>query len=175
MAKIWVGPAGKTVRGHLLDVSVTGFSDALRELDPRLYVKWNPAKLRGHGCWEIRIKPSKKTALYQCTLDGVDWYELDYLEFDSVHHVLDCAFLNYDAIRKLKEMDMMKKDHFVHDLEYREQMHNNALAKAAHDERLYELRQHKSALRDLYERARSGENIHRIIAESPWALKADGN
>jgi len=164
---------GKVSKGHVLDVSVKAFTEALKELDRRLYVRWNPEKLKGHGCWEIRIRPLKKTALYQGTFEGVDYYELDYLESDIIHHVLDCAFLNYDALRKLKEMDTTNPDHFIHSLEYDEQDRANKQLEKAMAERKYAIKQHRSILKDFYERVRSGENIHRIIGEEKWTTNVD--
>jgi hypothetical protein len=104
--KITVGPVGKISVGHVLDCNKDRFEEALRNYDPMLYVRWNPKKMRGHGCWEIRRRPE-----FNCALDIAELDETTALvkvgprEIDIVHHVLDCAFLNYDQIRKLKEMD----------------------------------------------------------------------
>jgi hypothetical protein len=170
---VWHAPLGRVIRGHVLDCNQKAFNRALREIDSRLYTEWNPFKVRGHGCWEIRIKPRRKTPLYRGTYRGAAFYELVDLEFDTVHHVLDCAFLNYDALRKLKEMDTYDKNHFVHNLEALEQEQANKVAEEAQRERRYNLRQHKSALHELYERVRSGQNLHRIIGEANWQLKVD--
>jgi hypothetical protein len=167
--KITVGPAGRLVRGDVLDVGVEGFSRALKDLDPRLYVTWNPKKLRGHGCWEIRMRPSKKTSVYQGTHKGVSFYKLCDVEYDMVHHVLDCAYLNYDAIRKLREIDthaQMKnygysnwEDVLVRkETEFREKIMADAKSSLK-----YNLQQNKSAVRDFYEAVRSGIHPGRIL------------
>lgn len=171
---VTIGPTGKLVTGRVLDVAKVPFERALREIDKRLYVRWNPDKLIGNGCWEIRIKPGKKTALYQGSYQGMNFYELDYLETDTIHHVLDCAFLNFDAIRKLKEMDTTNPKHFIHSLEYDEQVRVNEQTERALAERKYAIKQNKKAISDLYEMVRSGQNIHRILGSfNDWTLKAD--
>lgn len=100
-----IGPVGKVAIGHVLDVNKRRFEKALRDYDPMLYVKWNPKKLHGHGVWEIRRKPEFLTAVDVAEVGDDYIIKLDLYENDLVHHVLDCAFLNYDQIRKLQEMD----------------------------------------------------------------------
>lgn len=102
---ILMGPTGRIIKGHVLDVNEGRFNEALRAYDPQLYTKWNPKKLRGHGCWEIRRRPEFNTALDVCEFEGNLIFKVGPYENDLVHHVLDCAFLNYDQLRKLKEMD----------------------------------------------------------------------
>lgn len=105
MAKILMGPCGNIIKGHVLDVNQKKFNEALRTHDPLLYTRWNPNKLRGHGCWEIRRRPEFTTITDVCEYEGKLIFRLEPQEFDLVHHVLDAAFLNYDQLRKLKEMD----------------------------------------------------------------------
>lgn len=103
---ILVGPVGKISKGHVLDVNVKSFTRALKAYDPMLYVTWNPKKMRGHGCWEIRRKPEFNSTLDIAELDeDTAIIQVGPRENVLVHHVLDCAFLNYDQLRKLKEMD----------------------------------------------------------------------
>lgn len=100
-----VGPVGRISKGNVLDCNPKSFERALKNYDPQLYIRWNPKKLKGHGCWEIRRRPE-----FNSTLDVAELGEHPVLligpyEIDLVHHVMDCAFLNYDQLRKLKEMD----------------------------------------------------------------------
>lgn len=166
--KVWHAPVGKLIRGHVLDVNKKGFDRALKNYDPQLYTIWNPKKLRGHGCWEIRRKPTKKTALHVASFQGTDYYQLFDVEYDLIHHVLDCAFLNYDAIRKLKEMDTFQKDHWVHDLEYREDKAREEALEKAKEALKYAMKQNRTAAQDFYELVRSGVSPARILSSISW-------
>lgn len=165
---IYVGPTGNTVRGDVLDVNVKAFERALKHYDPLLYVTWNPKKIRGWGCWEIRRKPTYKTAIYQGTWKGQSFFRLHEVEFKTIHHVLDCAFLNYDALRKLKEMDAFNKDHWIHDLEYRERKQAEQVRAKALENLRYNLKQEKTAMRDILEAVKSGVNPAQILSEVEW-------
>lgn len=105
MSKILMGPTGKTIKGHCLDVSIKPFLRALRDHDPLLYVKWNPNKCAGWGCYEIRRKPEFTTIKDIAEYQGHLILDIGYVENDLMNHVLDCAFLNYDQIRKIKSID----------------------------------------------------------------------
>ena len=50
--KLSMDPTGKLIKGHVLDVSIKPFEEAMRFNlnDPYLYVKWNPEKMQGWGC-----------------------------------------------------------------------------------------------------------------------------
>ena len=96
---------GKLCKGHVLDVNPKQFQRALQSYDKQLYITWNPKKLKGNGCWEIRRKPEFNSALDIVELDDVKIIKVGPYENQLVHHIMDCAFLNYDQIRKLKEMD----------------------------------------------------------------------
>lgn len=161
--KIWHAPLGKLIQGHVLDVNVKKFTEALQHYDEKLYVKWNPKKLRGHGCWEIRRKPNRKTQVFRGVWNGMIFYELRDVEFNDIHHVLDCAFLNYDAIRKLKEMDTWNVKNFSVDLEKREEEARAKIQAKALDEFKYTLKQHKSLAHDIYEAVRSGVDLGRLV------------
>lgn len=100
-----MGPTGNLIRGHVLDVDEKLFNEALRFYDKQLYTKWNPKKCAGWGCWEIRRRPEYNSCLDISEFDGQLIFKVGPKEYDMVHHVMDCAFLNYDQLRKLKEMD----------------------------------------------------------------------
>jgi len=102
---IRVGPVGRVASGHVLDCNKRGFDQALRAYDPMLYTVWNPKKCKGHGCWEIRRRPEFNSAVDVVEYEGAIIIKVGPHEVDLVHQVLDCGFLNYDALRKLKEMD----------------------------------------------------------------------
>lgn len=168
MPHIICGPTGAVSRGHVLDVNPRAFTEALKEIDPLLYVKWNPKQVKGWGCWEIRRAPELKTAVYQGTHNGVSFVELKPIEFNTVNLILRCEFLNYDALRKLKEMDTWsyggRGQGWLDAFEK-----GNAAAKeqqlAKADEELkYNLRQEKRATKDLYELVASGINPAQALA-----------
>lgn len=153
-----IGPVGKLIEGHVLDVSKTALTRALRDYDKQLYIKWNPKKLRGWGCWEVRRKPEKKTALYHSTHEGVDYYSLEYYELGIISHIMDAAFLNYDLLRKLKEMDTWQVKDWVSELEYRERQYFiNKHEKDLKDTK-YNLLQERSMIRDFRAAILSGTN-----------------
>lgn len=103
--KIELGPVGRVAEGHVLDCNKKSFERALQNYDPMLYIRWNPKKLRGHGCWEIRRRPEFNSALDVTEFGEAVIVKVGPREIDLVHHVMDCAFLNYDQLRKLKEID----------------------------------------------------------------------
>jgi hypothetical protein len=103
-----MAPTGKIIKGHVLDVDQKKFDEALQHYDRELYTKWNPKKVSGWGCWEIRRRPEFLTALDACEFEGNLILKVGPYENDLVHHVLDCAFLNYDQLRRIQEMDAWK-------------------------------------------------------------------
>lgn len=169
--KLWHAPTGKLIRGHVLDCNQRAFNEALRAYDSQLYTVWNPHKIRGWGCWEIRRKPNKKSLLYQTTWNGMKFYRAEYLEIDHVHHVLDCAFLNYDAIRRLKEMDAWGNKQWVRDMEAREDEYREQVKQKAREELKYALKQNKRMSQDFLEAVRSGIHPAQVLLSTNWRLK----
>jgi len=167
--KIWHAPVGKLVSGHVLDVNRKPFERALRDLDPHLYVRWNSKKLRGWGCYEIRRKPSQKTAIYQGSHAGVNYMKVQYVEFNDIHHVIDAAFLNYDVIRKLKEMDTWTNKNWVADFEKGEEDYRDARQAKALDHLKDVIRDNRSAMRDLMHMVQSGVSLDSIVQSTNWA------
>lgn len=156
--KFNVGPTGKTVKGHVLDVNKAPFERALRDYDSQLYVTWNPYKFYNYGCWEIRRKPAQYTPIYHGTVAGYSFVELKIIEVDFTNHILDCAFLNYDQLRKLKSMDTWKNPNWVRDLERMEAEHKAAHQKKLRDDLVYNMKQQKTAFRDYRDAILSGTN-----------------
>ena len=165
--KLAMGPTGKLIRGHVLDVAVRPFTETLRFTlnDPYLYVKWNPQKMRGWGCWEIRRAPEFNSALDVAELNGNLIFKVGPKEYDLVHHVLDCAFLNYDAIRKLKEMDTWR---WGSSSEYQDEVERQTATRKQRDaerrkkELSYMAKYYKQEIRGFQEAIRDGVNPHAI-------------
>lgn len=162
MAKVWVGPVGKLIEGTVLDVSRKPFERALRDLDPQLYVKWNPRKLNGHGCYEIRRRNDFKEIVDYAVYAGKVICKVDYAEIDMVNHILDCAFLNYDQIRKIKSMDTWQKDHWINNMEYLEQKQREKQLDKAKDVIRQASKEYRREIRDFKEYVASGHDPNRL-------------
>lgn len=164
---ITMGPTGNIIKGHVLDCTQKPFEEALRLYDPQLYVKWNPKKLRKHGCWEIRRKPDEKTLrpgdIYEFEGYTISWPK--YHEIDIVNHVLDIGYLNYNAIEKLKSMDMWEQKDMGHKgknltkvLEYNEAKYLEGIDEKSAAEKEYNLKQFKKEISWFKEYVNSGGN-----------------
>lgn len=171
MAKVWVKPTGSIIKGHVLDCAVGPLQRALREHDAQLYVKWNPRKLHGWGCWEVRRKPELKTIKYTdvVTFKGMTIAEPKYNELSIVNHVMDVPFLNYSVVSKVKAMDTWTKEqfgykgkNFAKEAEYLEAKYDEKIDEESMKERDYNLKQLKSEIRDLKEFILSGGNPAQI-------------
>jgi hypothetical protein len=163
--KFWCGPTGNTVKGHTLDCNQKHFDEALRFYDPMLYTKWNPKKLGGWGCWEIRRRPEFNSALDVSEWDGKLFFTVGPKEYDIVHHVLDCAYLNYDAIRKLKEMDCWQHGNsaqYQDEVERRTRDRKEREQQLVLKERSYMVKHYKSEIKGFMEAVKDGVNPHAI-------------
>lgn len=170
---IKVGPVGAVSRGHVLDTSVKPFEAALKAYDPYLYVKWNPKKLKGHGCWEIRRSPEKKRPVEVYEMDGFTLVRAEYKENNILNHVLDCGYLNYDALRKIKEMDTWSDSHWVHDIDYLESKKREKIQVDAIEELKYAIRYNRKAFQDYMELVKSGMSPHQILTQGDkWEYKS---
>lgn len=149
---------GNIIQGSVLDIDKRYFERKLKEYEPRLYLKWNPKKNRGFGVWEIRIRPTKKTAIYQCDYQGSKIFTLEYVESDYTHHILDVPVLNMRVFTRLREMDHWENKTLADDLDY---LSEKALIKAELEEdenRRRYIRENKKYFREMYEATRSGIN-----------------
>jgi hypothetical protein len=166
MSKIWVSPTGNTIRGHVLDCSVGPLVERLRDHDPQLYISWNPKKLRGWGCYEIRRRPNLKTVKEVLPYGGNTYVVVDYVENNFENHVLDVAFLNYKALEKIKQMDTWQHSrygkNFMASMDSIAESHAEKAKEAALNERRYELKQHKTMVRDLMDYTLSGGDPSQI-------------
>lgn len=154
-------PTGFLVEGHIFDVDKESFTAALHEIDPLLYVKWNPYKCKGYGCWEIRRKPAQPILVDTTNVATDHLLIFDTQENSVVHHVLDCAFLNYDQIRKVKSMDTAGQDFGAwldnKEAEYREEAAERGKRAIADT-----VSQFRKELTDLQEAVKNGANLAEI-------------
>lgn len=161
MGLIKLSPTGKLSTGHVLDVSKGPFERALKDYDSLLYVAWNADKLKGWGCWEIKRRPALKSVVYRETFEGNTYSVLDYDENPLINHVLDCAFLNYDQLRKIKEMDIWVNGnpaHFVDNLESRERSHVENENRKNREELRYMGKQIRNEMKDFKDMIAGGLN-----------------
>jgi hypothetical protein len=171
-----MGPTGKIIKGHVLDVNEAKFNEALRFYDKQLYTRWNPKKLHGHGCWEIRRRPEFNSALDVCEYEGNLIFQVGPKEYDMVHHVLDCAFLNYDALRKLKEMDCWQygtSSQYQDLMERKTRDRKEREYEAKLKERRALVKYYKREIRGAMEAIRGGWNPHEIARYWDSVKEAD--
>lgn len=172
MPSIKVGPTGRLITGNVLDVNVKKFTEALQAHDRDLYVKWNPKKLRGWGCWEIRRKSSVLTVTSKAKFEGSTIYVVENREIDFINHVLDCGYLNYDALRKIQEIDTWSnKKHWWH---HQDSIRDAMDEKITHDAKQnmrYAIKQNKGAIKDFMELVRSGKNPAQVLSSIKWVYK----
>ncbi len=160
-----MGPTGKLIKGHVLDCNEKLFNEALRFYDKQLYTKWNPHKLRGVGCWEIRRRPEFNSAVDVVEFEGNLIFKVGPKEYDLVHHILDCAFLNYDAIRKLREMDMWQHGNatqYQDEVERRTRDRKEREKEEFAKERRAMVRYFRKGIRGFMESLKDGVNPHAI-------------
>ena len=176
--KLAMGPTGKLIRGHVLDVSIKPFEEAMRFTlcDPYLYVKWNPKKMRGWGAWEIRRRPEFNSALDIAEFDGNLIFKVGPKEYDLVHHVLDCAYLNYDAIRKLKEMDTFQHGtatQYQDEIERRTRTRQQRELEQREKDLSYMVKHYKTEIHAFQDALRDGVNPHAIAAHWDHVKEVD--
>lgn len=162
--KVWVGPTGRLSTGNVLDVGVKAFEQALRDHDHLLYIRWNPRKLKGWGCWEVRRRPEKKSVTHVFEWEGNTYCYINNEEIDIVNHVLDAGYLNYDLLTRIKAMDTWagNRNYWVEDLENKEKAHVAAKQAKAREDMRYAAKQMKSEIKDLKEMLKSGLNPAQI-------------
>lgn len=152
------GPTGSVVKGHVLDVSVKPFEQALKDYDPLLYVKWQPKKLKGWGCWQIRRKNPNLEPMEVVNYKGMSIIRLAHDEIDMNNLILEVAFLNYSQLNKIKEMDTWNKSHMVHHIDYLEQKGKEERQLKAAEDMRHAAKEYKREIRDFKEMVLSGHN-----------------
>ena len=164
--KISLGPTGNTIHGHVLDCGRAPLEARMREYDAQLYITWNPRKLRGWGCWEVRRRPEFKSVKEVCIYGGNTYVVLDYKESGFENHIFDVPYLNYKILDRLSEIDTWKKSYkaknFGQDLDAWEQNREAQIRAKAEEERAYAIKQHKSLIRDLMDYVNEGGNPARV-------------
>lgn len=166
--KVQTQPTGKIIQGHVLDMNPRNFERLLKDYDRQLYIYWNPKKLGGWGCWEIRRHPNQKTAILDAEVGGMKIYRLEYLEHDMISHVMNCAYLNYERLEHLKKIDTWVDGKygatFAKELEDEEDQKITELEKKSVEEMKYGFRHEKWAARKMREAVADGVNPFAFFA-----------
>lgn len=179
-----VAGASKLVKGHVLDVAQAPLLAALRSYDPQLYVKWNPKKKGGIGCWELRRKPEFKsvregryveTPYSGKVLIPGDVFEFEgytlcipkYNETHAENHVKDFDYLTYDMVAWVSGHDLWNYGYrgklAMHEADYKEGQYLTKIEDEAEAERQYMIKQHRTQFQDFREYILSGGNPARLL------------
>lgn len=151
-------PIGNIIVGSVLDVNKKHLERALKDYDSQLYVQWNPRKRNGLGIWEIRRRPTKKTAVFKTVWEGNKIYQLEYVEQDLVHHIMDVEYLNYNVLTRLKEMDSWNSKDWIGDMDYEAERAYERETEKNRAERKYMIKDNLKQLKALREEFLSGNN-----------------
>jgi len=175
--KIELGPTGKSIQGDVLDVNQKSLEHMLRLYEPRLYIKWNPLKRGGRGCYELRLRPEKKYAVPHGEFMGGQLFVAQEHEIEGEAHMFDLPYLGYDLLDRVKEGDtwaifgrpdesvshQARKDQWITSIEQAEKKRKEDLEKKNRDEAIYHFTQYKGALRDFRSSILSGMNPAELI------------
>lgn len=145
---------GNIIQGHVLDCNKKWLEAKLQDYDRQLYVKWNPKKRNGRGVWEVRRHPNEKTLVQRC----IGFWELQYVESDIIHHVMDAEYLDHRIIDKIKQMDTWQDKNWTKTLDKKAFEYEAKKRKTNREELTYNLKQHKQYWKDLQEMVRQGRN-----------------
>lgn len=147
---------GLVVKGTVFDVNRKNFERALKDLDPELFVVWNPYRKEGVGCWQIWIKPLTKTPVYQTTHEGNEIHSLEYKYIPVEHHIMDLDTLNYDVIEKLRKMRVTVQD--IENADYEARRKQVKEEEQYLQERKYAVRHTREIWKAFHEYVKSGYN-----------------
>lgn len=159
----YIKPTGRLITGTVFDCDKRRLEKLLKDLDAQLYLKWNPKKRGGWGCWEVRRKPNQLTKIYQGSFQGQDLYTLDYKESDIINHILDLPYLSYDVIGKLKSMDAWSSKNFMAEADYAAERHKAQQDKANREELRYNIKQFKREWREFATLVSQGVNPGKVL------------
>lgn len=154
---------GRVVTGSVFDCNKRGLEKSLQFYDKQLYIKWNPDKKGGKGCWEVRRRPDIYSRVYHGDWNGQKVFTSELVEIDIVHHVLDIDVLHQDVLGRIKRMDTWNARHWVDDLEYDEKKFKEKSQEKAKQELSYNIKQHKREWREFAQLVSSGVNPAEVL------------
>lgn len=149
---------GSIVTGNVNDGDYNKFLTALQNYDPLLYLKWNPKKKSGNGCWEIRRKSATLHKVFVATIDNIPIYELKAEEIDHINHVLDIDCISERYLNRIYEMDTSKVHNWVDKTEYEAKRAREKLEKDNREELRYQIKSDIKQFATLFEEMQRGYN-----------------
>lgn len=153
--EIEIGNSAKVVTGHVLDCSHDLIKRKFRDMDERLYFKWNPeSRLPNQpvkGRWEIRMRPTHRVGIYQGEVDGIKLFKLGYKENDFENLVKSFDYLDLRIVDWLEKHDTFKHKNWQDDIEYSYDKYREKYESAQRDELLYQLRHERKHMKKLQE------------------------
>lgn len=166
---IKIGPTGRTIQGTVYDCNKTSVEKAIQNYDALLYIKWNPTKNYGMGCWELRRRPEQKSIIDTVEYEGTKFHVIEYKELDIVNHVFDLPVLGYHILERLRKSDVWAKADYdgvnqgkltrlLDRVEETRLKVREDYTKKLEDNALYELKQDRALMNGYREAILSGQN-----------------
>lgn len=164
---IEVKNTGRIVQGHVLDCRLKPLLQKCQDLEPRLYFKWNPDKKDGRGVWEVRIKPLKKTVIYQGNYQGSNIFVVDYKENAFEAHIKDFDNLNYNILEWLRAHDTYQHHSYSKKLDYDLEKYKEKTHRIQAQDKKDYYKEHRKYFKHLQEEALSGR-VHwgKLLSEA---------
>lgn len=147
---------GRTVRGSVWDWPLWKITKEVQRIEPRLYFKWNPEKNEGRGIWELRIHPTKKTAVNQGWVGEALLFTVEYVENPLEHHIKDFEVINGRVIDWLHEHDTQKDKFWTQKLDEAYVSAIDSADKKNAENRKYIAKHYKKEFRQLLDLTQSG-------------------
>ena len=160
---------GKIIEGSVLDCRRGPIEAALKRYDSQLYLKWNPKKKDGQGCWEVRRRPTRMMAVFEGFIPDAEGkhtialYVMEHVESAMVHHILDADVLDWRIPERIKEMDTWGNKNWVADMEHKGEQWLVEQEKKNLEEFKYSVKQHKREFSEWADLVARGQNPGAVL------------
>lgn len=169
-----IGPTGNLIQGTIFDTPKEELERKLKRYDEQLYLKWEPKRNRGYGCWQLRRRPQFKTIVDSFRVDGCIINRLEYKEIDIENHVWDINVLTESLLDRVKACDIWDRveyqegrigriEQFNQDMEENYFGHRADTQEKTRKEMMYGIMQDKRIVKDFQERIVSGVNPAHLL------------
>lgn len=155
---------GNVIIGHVLDCNRAPIELALKRYDSELYIKWNPLKKDGIGCWEVRRRPTLLRTEFQGHFEDGELHVLDRFENDFVHHILDVDRLDWRLPETIKAMDTWVHKDWASHIDYEGERWLEREDKKIREDMKYNIRQYSREFKDFAELVAQGMNPGRVLS-----------